>query len=90
MILEHPTLKVLTGPKWLFEMFNGVTNKHRTAILKPTPDANGNIILDKSILTSKDFNVDVQIINPTNGQKTTPRNEMWEIPYCYLETPTEL
>ena len=85
MIIINQNIQVLTAPKWLFKMFDGVTNKQSTAQLKPTLDANENYILDKSVLMSSDFNFDIEIINPTNGQKTTPRKEMWEIPFAYFD-----
>ena len=86
----HPTLKVITGHKWLFEMFNGTKNKKGTAILEPVIDPDGNPIIGKQILTSTDFDIDIEIKNPLTSETTTPRNEMWEIPYCYLETPEEI
>lgn len=85
MILTHPTLKRLTGPNWLMQMFNGFVNENKTATIEIEIDPNGTPIISCNILKDPDFNVDIEIINPETGKPTTPRAELVEIPYVYLE-----
>lgn len=83
----HPTLKVITAPHWLFEMFNGIKNKRGTAILKPIIDPDGNPIVGKQVLKDPDWQ-DLPNAENINGKPLVEWLE--EIPYCYLETPTEI
>lgn len=75
----HTTLKVLTGPQWLFEAFNGYTNAKGTAMIQPLIDPDGKPIIGKSILTDPTWNLQDEI----NGKPIVEWLE--EIPYCYLE-----
>lgn len=78
----HPTLKVFTGPLWLFEMFNGYRNEKGTAELKPVIDPDGNPIIGKQVLEDPTWDT---IPNASNINGKALRDWLIEIPYCYLE-----
>ena len=83
----HPTLTVYTAPMWLYEMFNGYRNDKGTAELRPVIDPDGNPIIGKQVLDDPDWD---NIPNAANINGKPLREWLTEIPYCYLETPTEL
>lgn len=75
----HPTLTVFTGPQWLFEMFNGYTNKKGTAQIIPVIDPDGKPIINKNIANDPTWNLNDMV----NGKPIIEWLE--EVPYCYIE-----
>jgi hypothetical protein len=77
--IYHPTMKVFTGPQWLFDAFNGYTNAKNTAMILPIIDPDGKPIISKNIITDSTWNLQDEI----NGKPII--DWLVEIPYCYYE-----
>lgn len=77
MRVEHPTRTVLTGPEWLFELYNGYVNKLGTAKIQPIIDPDGKPIIGKSILSDPDWDLTIDV----NGRPVSDWLE--EIPHVY-------
>ena len=80
--VEHPTKKVLTGPEWIYQLFDGFTRGN--SMIKPIQDPDGNWILGKAILGSKKWDLSMRVGPSPNEQK--PIYEwLEEIPFVYWE-----
>lgn len=81
--VNHPTLKMCTGPEWLIPLFDGHTNTIGTAAIHITRDANGLPIVNTDVLSDPNWNFNIPVTNP-NTQETKPLKDwLTEIPYCY-------
>ena len=74
-------ITVLTGPQWLFEMFNGLKNPKGTAEIRPVIDADGEPIIGMEVLddTTWDYLQDVLIFGLRIRDHLTPKK------YSYIQ-----
>lgn len=81
-------IKVITGPIWLFTMFNGFKNPKETAMLKPIIDPDGNPVISPKVLQDPTWKfIDGSAIeDPINSSDIRPiTGWLSEINYKYIE-----
>jgi hypothetical protein len=84
-------MKVLTGPEWLFEMFNGIKNPKGTAMIQPARDAKNRPIIGHSVLNDPDWDylTGTKLTDPNNPNDTRVIGD-WLIEIDYESPPSEL
>lgn len=60
-------MKVITGPNWLFDLYNGYKNEKGTAEIKPVLDKYDRPILGMSVLKDPDFE-HIEKVTSTDGE----------------------
>ena len=73
-------MKVLTSHEWVASMFDGYSNK-ATNKIQLVRDINDRPIIGTSILTDPDYNLDIPIPSPIDGEVKSLRDWFWEIDY---------
>jgi hypothetical protein len=87
-VVEDDAVTVLTGPNWLFNMFNDFTHPvkpwHK---IKPVIDPDGKPIIGMSVLDDSnwDFLAVVPVVNPETQEGKQVRDWLIPINHVYLE-----